>query len=566
MEEKILNVVRMKQPIKARAIATILNREFNLNVERSDVNSVLYRLKQLEKNSSHEWSFVGEARRNSTKTKSSKPTGTSAPAQKTKTKSVIPEIKLDEYQQQIVDFDPSGHLLVRGQAGSGKTTVLAARAGRVISIYETGRILFLTYNTALSDYVRRSFRKSGITAKEIKVINFHQWSSEVAKAVGRSNNKWIDGSTRESKLKEIINGLVKDGSSYRLYDTADDKLMQWWEDEIAWIFGQGIQQYHEYANYARTGRGSSVRITASDRPFIWDVFHQYDDWLESNDFEDYDNPGGLIQRSLENADIEFPENLKFDHVFVDEVQDFDRSWLLQVVKAANSSLSLAGDLHQKIYKRNFSWRSVGIKIQGNRSRKLDNSFRTTKKIMEVALQVMEPAKLSEHEDYTRPNLPLRDGVPVSIIRGDSASKSFSTGYDFIAKNFGRLRSKSVAVAVPFNKQTFQALKELTKRKVNAEIAKGSTLGKFEGGVAITTYHQLKGLEFDHVVLMGLGDDMLPGAFLEKTDPDDIDFEINSFRSLLYVGKTRAKETVTLVCHEPITRLLKPVDMRLLNEL
>jgi hypothetical protein len=37
MEEKILNVVRMKQPIKARAIATILNREFNLNVERSDV-------------------------------------------------------------------------------------------------------------------------------------------------------------------------------------------------------------------------------------------------------------------------------------------------------------------------------------------------------------------------------------------------------------------------------------------------------------------------------------------------------------------------------------------------
>lgn len=45
-EQKILNLVRLHQPIKAREIAQILTKEFNQHTDRSDVNSILYRMKK----------------------------------------------------------------------------------------------------------------------------------------------------------------------------------------------------------------------------------------------------------------------------------------------------------------------------------------------------------------------------------------------------------------------------------------------------------------------------------------------------------------------------------------
>ena len=52
--------------------------------------------------------------------------------------------------RQLVDLTSGDDVLVRGQAGSGKTTVLAARAGRLLSAMNAGTLLFLTYNSALS--------------------------------------------------------------------------------------------------------------------------------------------------------------------------------------------------------------------------------------------------------------------------------------------------------------------------------------------------------------------------------------------------------------------------------
>jgi len=65
--------------------------------------------------------------------------------------------------------------------------------------------------------------------------------------------------------------------------------------------------------------------------------------------------------------------------------------------------------------------------------------------------------------------------------------------------------------------------------------------------------------------MGLGDDIIPGKFLDRVAEEDIEFELNVLRSLVYVGMTRAKETVTLVCHNPISRLLSNIDRDLLVE-
>jgi superfamily I DNA/RNA helicase len=160
--------------------------------------------------------------------------------------------------------------------------------------------------------------------------------------------------------------------------------LQWWSDEISWLFGQRVNQVSEYQNTERVGRGTSIRLSVSDRSIVWSVFEDYSQWLKDTGQEDYDNPGGLVFDLLSSDESELPENLRYDHVLIDEVQDFDRSWLLAAAKIPRVSLCLAGDIAQRIYKRNFTWKSVGIKVQGQRTRLLGSTHRATKQTMDVA--------------------------------------------------------------------------------------------------------------------------------------------------------------------------------------
>ena len=55
-----------------------------------------------------------------------------------------------------------------------------------------------------------------------------------------------------------------------------------------------------------------------------------------------------------------------------------------------------------------------------------------------------------------------------------------------------------------------------------------------------TLHAAKGIEFDHVVIVGLNEDLLPSS-RSVHDPDGLEEE----RRLLYVGITRSRERLIL---------------------
>lgn len=533
---------------KARDLATILADEFGRHVDRSAVNSVLYALKaagDAQPSSDRRWSLTGAGE-----------AVAHEPPQPE-----LPDFAFTDEQQAVVNIDASGHLLVRGQAGSGKTTVLAARAGRIVSAMNDGSLLFVTYNAALCASVKASFHKAGL-ARNVEVCTFHDWARTTAERISGEKKRWIDGRARSEILKKLIAEAAAQGR-HRLYETRDnDRLLAWWGDEIAWLFGQNIATLAAYKAAERSGRGVSVRVAREDRAAVWQVFEAWCEWLEENDAEDYDNPAGPVLAALQATGGRFADDLRCDHVMIDEVQDFDRSWLLALTQVPRVSMTLAGDLAQKIYKRSFTWRSVGIEVLGGRSRRLSGSHRTTRQIMEVAKRLIENSALASDADWTPPVMPAKSGPPVRLILGRTPKEAYDLGYDFTAREFKRLRAKSVAFAVPFSRQTFAAAKSLGALGLKTKAARGRALGTGGAGVFVTTYHQLKGLEFDHVVLMGLHDAQFPGRFLLNVEDEDLAEEEQILARLLYVAMTRAKESVTLVGSEPFCRLFNAVPRNL----
>lgn len=551
LKPKLKNLLSVLAPIKAKKLATILSEEFGLHVDLSDVNSILYAMKAegiASIDNSYLWSL------------------SNSPLPPSPVTIVEPKIEFTPEQLSIINLDPSDHLLIRGQAGSGKTTVLAARAGKIISAMNQGSLLFLTYNTALCAYVEKAFQKTG-TSASIDVRTFHDWSRSTAKALGYEFKDWIDTKERSQRLGLIINDAKEKIGDHRLFEIhSDQKLPKWWSEEIAWIFGQYITRLNDYLETPRIGRGTSIKLSKEDRRFVWFVFEAYSEWLEEMRSEDYDNPGGLVLRAIMEQNKQLPDEARYDHVFIDEVQDFDKSWLLAIIKVPKVSFSMAGDLAQKIYKRSFTWSSVGVQVKGGRSKKLSESHRTTKEIMAIAEYLLVEESVVNNEDENSFASSRQTDEKVNLIIGSDPKSAYEAGYDWIADNYGRTRNVTVAVAMPFSNQLFPAQKSLESRGVTVTQAKGKKLGKLESGIVVTTYHQLKGLEFDYVVIMGLHDAQYPGRLLANVPQDDWGEEENLMKRVLFVAMTRARKTVTLIGSRPFCRFFQDIPESFFNKI
>jgi superfamily I DNA/RNA helicase len=178
--------------------------------------------------------------------------------------------------------------------------------------------------------------------------------------------------------------------------------------------------------------------------------------------------------------------------------------------------------------------------------------------MEVALYLAGNADVKDSEEYVPPIIPNKSGPKVTRIIRSGIRDSYNAGYQFIAQYFRRVRKSSVAVALPFSRQLFPAEKQLRQLGVQATQAKGANLGKLDSGVIVTTYHQLKGLEFDHVILMGLEDKSMPERFLDSISEEDRPAEEHILQRLIYMAMTRSKNSLTLVGAVPFCRFFQGV--------
>jgi ATP-dependent DNA helicase UvrD/PcrA len=216
--------------------------------------------------------------------------------------------------------------------------------------------------------------------------------------------------------------------------------------------------------------------------------------------------------------------LVHDHLMVDEAQDFsplEISVMLQTV-GYGQSVTLAGDTQQKIVREGgfTSWDELlaDLGIEGQRVPPLEVAYRSTVEIMRLAADVLGPYA-NDQPTATR------HGAPVELHQFSDPGQAVGFLGEALRGLGLREPLANVAVVARHTSQArmyYEGLRKAEIARLKLVVDEGFS---FAPGVEVCEVRQIKGLEFDYVVLVEVGSDSYP-------DNEDA-------RHLLHVGVTRA---------------------------
>jgi DNA helicase-2/ATP-dependent DNA helicase PcrA len=218
------------------------------------------------------------------------------------------------------------------------------------------------------------------------------------------------------------------------------------------------------------------------------------------------------------------EPLAYEHVFVDEAQDLSPLELAVVLGTTRSkSVTLAGDVAQRVMLDNgFSdWKSVlsALDLSHVDIEPLRVTYRSTHEIIELSHHVLGPL----HDGS--PIQAARHGVPVELFRFSHTGDAVG----FLSENLRALVMAEPMASIAVITRTPEQAREYAEGLLRAEVPHVRLIAEqdfpFRAGVDVTDVRQVKGLEFDYVVLVEVS---------QLSYPDD-----DASRHLLHIGATRA---------------------------
>lgn len=451
-------------------------------------------------------------------------------------------------QKEVLCLPASGHTVVLGTAGSGKTTLAIHRAFYLANpkTDHSGRTLLLTFNRCLVAYLKSL---AGAVPGNLEVVNYHRFARGYLNSRGRMRPNCI---CNPEQQKEFCQRAVEEARARGITNTVLGRPVEFLVDEFRWMAHHGITTAADYLAAERVGR-STARITRADRRVVFSVYDRYREIRSSDGMEyDWDDLAQTVHGEL-RAD---KGARRFRHVVIDEGQDFSPMMLQSLAEAipGDGSLTFFIDMAQQIYGKRMSWRSAGLRIR--EPWKFEDNYRNTRQIAQLALAIAAMPHFPDDPDLVEPRAPTADGPLPALV-------SFPNEPDeirFVAELATR-RAQTETVAVLFRdrrqENTLRQLLRIPSTRLHRD------LGRWPSGpgLYVGTYHSAKGLEFDSVLLPFLCETRLP-------HPPDIavfgDEEAAASDSrLVYVAVTRARSTLVLTHTGQRTTLL-PDDMTLYN--
>lgn len=475
-------------------------------------------------------------------------------------------IYLNPEQDKLVRLDPRGHLLIRGVAGSGKTTIALYRAKYLsenyLDMFTANKILVLTYNSTLVAFMREQAKELGLEGVEIST--FHQWVYKYLNQKGVSIGNTLRGWNEEKRaiFKKVCDEVRRRFPNRPILN----QNPYFFATEIEWMKGSCILDLETYLNAERQGRGSG--LNTEDRKVVFAVFEQYQHEMQQKRRSDYEDFALLALRSLEDDD----SFQYYTHIVVDEAQDLSKAQLTVITKLVNpqtNSINLLADAAQKIYDTSFTWKGVGINIQG-RSYTLNKNFRTTVEIAEAAYTLLEKDTdfVQNSEDYVKPEQINKDQhgcYPIYRRFG-----SLEEGTDYVVEEIKRLKEQTtcelseMVILHPRQKSLLVIQERLNVHQIPNYIVTPKGWNHEAEEVKLCTMHSIKGLEARVVFILGVDEGNLPFVAPNVIPNSDIAEKVTQERKLLYVGMTRAKEWLYLISGKNPSRYLSEIDRHFLR--
>ena len=439
---------------------------------------------------------------------------------------VLQDVLPTAEQLTIIRSNRPGYFIVRGAAGSGKTTSALLRLRYLshawiarrerLGLDEPVKILVLTFNRTLRGYIQELARETveDVDGLNLTISTFAKWSKRLT-----LTGDVLQDRARRDKICTL-------GAALKLNDN-------FLCDEVDYALGRFLpEDLDNYLTKRRVGRGASPRINR--RRLIEEVLQPYLAWKAQEGLPDWNDIAVELSRSRVGRG--------YDVVVADEVQDFSANQLRAVnsqMADGNFSVTLVLDQVQQIYARGFTWQEVGIPINAARDTvRLSQNYRNTVEIAQFASSILAGVDVSEEGTIPDFSRCIKSGRKPIVLRG-KFEPQLAYAINYIKKHVDGAK-ESVAFLHP--KGWFNFVKDgLGAANLEwVEITRDSEWPQGDEFIALSTMHSAKGLEFDHVFLLGLNEQVTR----EHGDEAE-DTQLETLRKLLAMAVGRAKKSVIL---------------------
>jgi len=487
---------------------------------------------------------------------------------------MLKKIILKGEQKKVLFLPPTNPIQIKGVAGSGKTTVAVYRAKHLLETHNTlfkeAKIAIFTFNETLAAYIRAvspyingGYQKDSNEVKpktpdglNVTIVSFHSWAFRFA---GIS----LNSTAMPWEQIDILDGIRKSMTSTS--SNVLNKSSEFFQEEISWIKGKLFTSKSEYIEAKRSGRGTSDRVTASDKEVIWSVLLKYNQELKNRGKVDFDDYALLSLKKIESEPNWKPP---FTHIIIDEAQDLNKAQILVISKLVSQetkSISIITDAAQRIFKSGFTWSEVGLNVIGGRTISLKKNYRNTIQIAEVAKSLLDNEV--DKDDFTEIEFSNRPGKKPKI----ACCESFDEQLEVLKEELNKLiETKSIFSTVILHRTlagVTNIKKLLDSNGYETEIIKTNDVIDYKNScIKICTMPSIKGLEFQNVFIIDLNDNIIPypDGFIDEQDY----FHISTERRLLYTCMTRAESELFLLTSDRTnaSRYLKEINPDLLEDI
>ena len=447
----------------------------------------------------------------------------------------LPDIAalIDPAQFELIAKPESGYVLIRGTAGSGKTTVALHRIAWLAfedPAIDSPATMVVVFSPALRDYVSHVLPALGV--RHVAVRTFGEWAAEQRRRLFPRLPREVrdDAPAAVTKLKlqpamavalaEHVRRAPGDATPKRVLDdwgsvlTDLPLLASVLEREAPNALGR--EELARAVDWSQK-RLEELRAWVRGEPHTEPALDAEDDALLLRAWQLRVGaiPAGADQRPL-----------RYRHVAIDEVQDFSALEVQVLLGCLDQrrSLTLAGDTQQHVVEHGgfTSWGEFldRLGLEGTEVSTLEVSYRCTREIATFASGI-----LGDLREEPGPPRTVRTGPPVELFRFTDHGAAVAFLADALTRLLRDEPLASVAVLTPSPELSALYHRGLETGEVPRLRRVVRQDFSFAPGVEVTELEQVKGLEFDYVILVEASTSSFP--------------DTAAARRRLHVGATRA---------------------------